>query len=102
MRFLKNILLVSSLILLVNCSSKQSPTEIQVVEKKVPESLLTQLKPQQPQRMESNDDLVRYTMYLYCLVYVTYPQQINVIRVNQGYQPIPILMPNTAFKCEDE
>lgn len=52
--------------------------------------------------MESNDDLVRYTMYLYCLVYVTYPQQINVIRVNQGYQPLPLLMPNTTFKCEDK
>lgn len=102
MRFLKNILLVSSLVLLVNCSSWTKPTEIKTVERKVPESLLTPLNPQQPQRMDSNDDLVRYTMYLYCLVYVTYPRQINVIRVNQGYQPLPILMPNTAFKCEDE
>lgn len=102
MRFLKSILLASCLPLLVNCSSNKKPTEIQTVERKVPESLLTLLRPQQPQRMESNDDLVRYTMYLYCMVYVTYPQQINVIRVNQGYEPLPLLMPNTTFKCEDK
>lgn len=42
-----------------------------------------------------------YARQLHCLVWVTYPRRINILRKFYGLEPLPVVEPQADFPCED-
>ena len=71
------------------------------MERKTPESLLHPLKATE-HHIETTEDLLAYTAYLHCLVWISYPDLINMLRKHNGYNPLPVAAPPGTIKCKEE